>query len=344
MSKIRVLVVDDSAYVRKVLASELNRSSLIEVVGTAPDPYVARDLIEELKPDVMTLDVEMPRMDGITFLRKVMTYYPLPVIVLSSLTPEGGALAMEALESGAVEVLQKPGGKSYNVGDICHVLGEKIIAASRADVRRLKRSAERKEAPEALAETTNKIVAIGASTGGTEAIREIVSSLPANCPGTVIVQHMPPGFTRSFAERLNKDCRPVVKEASGGEVVSPGNVLIAPGNIHLVIRRQGADYLTELREGPHVKFQRPSVDVLFNSVAKAAGPNAVGVILTGMGDDGADGLLEMRKAGAPTIAQDESTCVVFGMPRAAVERGAAQMVLPLERIAPKILELCSKGT
>jgi len=342
MRKVRVLVVDDSAYVRKVLHSELNRSSRVEVVGTAPDPYVARDMIEELKPDVMTLDIEMPRMDGIAFLRKVMLYHPLPVIVLSSLTPEGGTLALEALEAGAVDVLQKPGGKSYKVDDICLLLAEKIIAAASANVKQLVRAPAKRDAPEALAETTNKIVAIGASTGGTEAIREIVSSLPLNCPGTVIVQHMPPGFTKSFAERLDKESRPTVREASGGEVVSPGMVLIAPGNIHMVLRRRGADYVTELIQGPYVKFQRPSVDVLFSSVAKAAGSNAIGVILTGMGDDGADGLLEMRNAGARTIAQDEATCVVYGMPRAAAENGAAEMILSLENIAPKVIQLCSK--
>ncbi|HOV76553.1 MAG TPA: chemotaxis response regulator protein-glutamate methylesterase, partial [Sedimentisphaerales bacterium] len=318
---VKVLIVDDSAIVRKILSQELSRHSGIEIVGTAPDPFIARDKIVALNPDVLTLDVEMPRMDGITFLRKLMKHHPMPVIVLSSLTPQGGKTAMEALEAGAVEVMCKPGG-SFSVGDVCTALVDKIKAASRARIDR-KPTVVPDGAPQRLSmtETTNKIFAIGASTGGVQALTCVLSMLPANAPGTVIVQHMPAHFTTSFAQRLNSECAVNVKEAEEGDHVVPGRVLIAPGGLHMLLQRSGANYFVTLRDGPQVCHQRPSVEVLFNSVAKYAGANAIGAILTGMGDDGATGLLNMRQAGAHTIAQDEQSCVVFGMPKEAIARG-----------------------
>ncbi|MBI2568074.1 MAG: chemotaxis response regulator protein-glutamate methylesterase [Candidatus Schekmanbacteria bacterium] len=344
MTKVRALVVDDSAIVRSVLSRELEKDPDIEVVGVAPDPYAARDLIVRLKPDVMTLDVEMPRMDGITFLRKLMVHYPIPVIIVSSLTPAGGELALEALEAGAIDVMCKPG-PAHAVGDLGESLAERVKAAARADPRKLGRvSAERSAAPTklALTRTTNRVVAIGASTGGTQALAAILEQLPANGPGIVIVQHMPEQFTRSFANRLNQECAMNVSEAVDGDTVSPGRILIAPGNYHMVLRRSGAKYYVEVRSGPLVSRHRPSVDVCFKSVARYAGRNAVGVLLTGMGRDGADGLLAMRQAGAATIAQDEATSVVYGMPAAAAENGAAEQILPLPKVARAILELASE--
>ncbi|HEY3323305.1 MAG TPA: chemotaxis response regulator protein-glutamate methylesterase [Planctomycetota bacterium] len=335
----RVLIVDDSAVVRTILSAELSRDPQIEVVGMAPDPYVARDMIVMLKPDVITLDIEMPRMDGITFLRKLMHYHPMPVVVVSSLTPAGGELALEALEAGAVEVVCKPGA-AYTVGDLSLTLGEKIKAVRHANLRPKLRGAGVPAGAEAgttqrlsLARTTNKVVAIGASTGGTQALQRVLAAMPEDAPGTVIVQHMPAQFTRSFAVRLNELCDVEVREAVDGDTVVPGKVLIAPGNYHMLLRRSGANYYVEVKSGPMIGRHRPSVDVLFKSVARYAGRNAVGVILTGMGSDGAEGLLEMRNAGAYTIAQDEASCVVFGMPRAAIELDAACTVLPLESIA-----------
>lgn len=338
---VKVLVVDDSAIVRKILTQELSRHSGIEIVGTAPDPFIARDKILALHPDVLTLDVEMPRMDGITFLRKLMKHQPMSVIVLSSLTPEGGKTAMEALEAGAVEVMCKPDG-SYSVGDVCNTLVDKIKAASRARINRTPAEGLRAVAPSqrlSMAETTNKIFAIGASTGGVQALTCVLSALPANAPGTVVVQHMPAHFTTSFAQRLNVECAVNVKEAQDGDRVVPGRVLIAPGGWHMLLQRSGANYFVTLRDGPQVCHQRPSVEVLFNSVAKYAGANAIGAILTGMGDDGATGLLNMRKAGAHTIAQDEQTCVVFGMPKEAIARGAAERVVPLGKMAETLINL-----
>jgi len=335
---IKVLIVDDSAIVRNIFTNELSRDSEIEVVGAAPDPYVARDKIVLLKPDVITLDVEMPRMDGITFLRKLMKHFPLPVIVVSSLTPKGGELALEALEAGAVEVMCKPG-KSYTVGDMSAELIEKIKAASRVDVKRALSNPLVAQERLSLARTTNKVVAIGASTGGTKALEVVLAALPANVPGTLIVQHMPEHFTHSFAVRLNGLCAMEVKEAEEGDRVVPGKVLIAPGNKHMLLRRSGAMYYVQIKNGPMVHHQRPSVEVLFNSVAQYAGRNAVGAILTGMGADGAAGLLKMKEHGASTIAQDERSCVVFGMPKEAIKLGAAEHVLPLEQVAQKILEL-----
>jgi two-component system chemotaxis response regulator CheB len=338
-SHVRVLVVDDSAIVRKILAQELGRYPGIEVVGTAPDPYVAHDQILALNPDVLTLDIEMPRMDGITFLRKLMKSHPLPVIVLSSLTPEGGQTALEALEAGAVEVVRKPGG-SYSAGAVCSLLAEKIKAASRVRINRHEMTSMRGAATPrrlSMAETTNKVFALGASTGGVQALTCVLSALPANAPGTVVVQHMPAQFTTSFAQRLNGVCAVRVKEAEEGDPVVPGRVLIAPGGLHLLLQRSGASYFVTLRDGPPVCRQKPSVEVLFNSVARHAGPNAVGAILTGMGDDGATGLWNMRQAGAHTLAQDEASCVVFGMPKEAIARGGAERVVSLDAVAATLI-------
>jgi two-component system chemotaxis response regulator CheB len=336
----RVLIVDDSAVVRQIFALELARDPEIEVVGAAPDPYVARDLVVQRRPDVLTLDVEMPRMDGITFLRKLMRYHPVPVVVVSSLTAAGGALALEALAAGAVDVMCKPG-SSFTVGDMAPLLAEKLKAAARAPLRRpaAPHPAPEHGEPRALTRTTNQILALGASTGGTVAIERILRAMPANSPGTVITQHMPEQFTRYFAGRLDEAARLDVREAADGDSVVPGVALVAPGNRHLLLRRSGARYHVQVKDGPRVNRHRPSVDVMFRSVAQAAGRNAVGAILTGMGGDGAQGLLEMKRAGARTLAQDEATCVVYGMPKVAVELGAVDDVLPLDRIPARILEV-----
>ena len=335
---IRVLIVDDSALVRKIFTEELSRDPGIEEVGTAPDPFVARDKIVSLKPDVITLDVEMPRMDGITFLRKLMHHFPLPVIIVSSLTTQGGDVAVEALESGAVDVMCKPGA-AYTVGDMSVDLIDKIKAAAKATIQKPQNGTAvlASTPPLSLTRTTNKIIAIGASTGGTEALRAVLEQFPANAPGTLVVQHMPEHFTRSFAERLNGLCAVEVKEAENGDAIVPGKVLIAPGNYHMMLRRSGALYFAQVKSGPLVCRHRPSVEVLFNSVAQTAGQNAVGVILTGMGGDGANGLLKMKQAGAPTIAQDEKSCVVFGMPKEAINCGAVDHIKPLEAIPQQIL-------
>ena len=341
MEKIKVLIVDDSAVVRQIFQKELARDPQIEVVGTAPDPYIARDKIVKLKPDVITLDIEMPRMDGITFLKKLMRYFPLPVIVVSSLTHKGGELALEAIESGAVEVMSKPGA-AYTVGDMSVELIDKIKAAAKVKVN--KQSVFSSKAPTpgeklAMTCTTNKVVAIGASTGGTQALQRLLSALPGNAPGTIVVQHMPEHFTRAFADRLNEVCEVEVKEAEDGDKVIPGKVLIAPGNYHMLLRRSGAMYYVQVKSGPLVSRHRPSVDVLFKSVARYAGKNAIGVILTGMGGDGAEGLLEMKKNGASTIAQNEASCVVFGMPKVAIELGAVDKIVGLNKISGQILQM-----
>jgi two-component system chemotaxis response regulator CheB len=342
LNKIRVLVVDDSAIVRKVLSEELSKYQDIEVVGTAPDPYVARDKIVLLKPDVITLDIEMPRMDGLTFLRKLMKYYPVPAIVVSSLTTKGGKLTLEALDIGAVDVIAKPG-VAYSVGDMSAQLAEKIRGAARARIsKRTEDNNDTAPGPQpmkALAQTSNKVIAIGASTGGTVALRSLLVQMPANSPGILIVQHMPANFTTAFAERLNGLCQITVKEAKDNDSVSNGTALIAPGNYHMLLRRSGARYYVEVKTGPMVHHQRPAVDVLFKSTARYAGANAIGVILTGMGADGAVGLLEMKNMGAGTIAQDEKTCVVFGMPKEAIKLGAADKILPLEKIASEIMRM-----
>ena len=345
LATIKVLIVDDSAVVRKVLTEQIKRDPQIEVVGTAANPYIARDKILALKPDVLTLDIEMPLMDGVTFLRKLMKHHPLPVIIVSSLTPQGGDVAMEALEAGAVEVMCKPGA-AYSVGDMGEELIHKIKAASCAKVKKTPQLKPASKPPprHALTKTTNQIFAIGASTGGVEALTTVLTAMPANIPGTLIVQHMPPKFTESFAQRLNSLCAMEVKEAQEGDRVYSGRVLLAPGGKHMLLRRSGAQYYVTLKDGPKVYHQKPSVEVMFQSVAKYAGANAVGTILTGMGADGAKGLLQMRENGAPTIAQDEQSCIVFGMPKEAIALNAATYVKPLSKIAETMLNLVKMTT
>jgi two-component system, chemotaxis family, protein-glutamate methylesterase/glutaminase len=331
-TKTKILIVDDSAIVRKILSQQLSLCPEIEVVGTAPDPYIARDKIISLQPDVLILDVEMPRMDGITFLQKLMKARPMPVIIFSSLTPAGSKTSVEALAAGAVEVVSKPG-TSYSVGDACKDLIGKIKTASVANIKKMASESATTGAKRlSMAETTNKIFAIGASTGGVQALSYVLSEFPSNAPGTVIVQHMPARFTSSFAERLNKECAVHVKEAQNGDHVIPGQVLIAPGDYQMVLGRSGASYYVNITDGPAVCLQKPSVEVLFNSVAKYAGANAVGAILTGMGNDGAMGLLNMRKSGAHTVAQDEASSIVFGMPKEAINCGAAEKIVSLSDV------------
>lgn len=335
---IRVLIVDDSATARVVLSEILVQDSSIEVVGTASDAYIARDMIVELKPDVVCLDVEMPRMDGITFLRKLMHYMPVPVVMVSSLTQSGAKTTLDALEAGAVDFVPKPHSHIYDgIDEMRDELITKIKIASKAKVIKRALLPTSKANITSLAETTNKIVAIGASTGGTEALKDVLAALPRNAPGTVVVQHMPANFTAPFAQRLNSLCAMEVREAKSGDSITPGVVLIAPGDYHMVVRRSGARYYVEIGSGEKVSGHRPSVDVLFNSVAKIAGANAIGVILTGMGGDGARGLLKMKEAGAKTIGQNEASCVVYGMPKVAYELGAVQKQVPLDRVAPTIL-------
>ena len=336
---IKVMIVDDSAVVRNIFSKELSKDKDIEIVGTAPDPYIARNKIVQLKPDVIVLDIEMPRMDGITFLRKLMRYFPLPVIIVSSLTAKGGDMALEAIDAGAVDVMSKPGA-AYTVGDLSVQLKEKIKAAARVDMKKKMAVQPVSKAPvlKALTRTTNKIIAIGSSTGGTQALERILTKLPANTPGIVITQHMPEHFTASFAERLDTLCAMQVKEAAEGDSVVPGKVLIAKGNYHMILRRSGARYFVQVKPGPAVNRHRPSVDVLFKSVARYAGKNVVGVILTGMGNDGAKGMLEMKNAGAITIAQNESSCIVFGMPKEAIAEGGVDHIVPLNSIHNKIME------
>lgn len=335
---IRVLVVDDSAVVRKIFTTELERDPGIEVIGTAPDPYVARDKIVALKPDVITLDIEMPRMDGLTFLRRLMKHFPLPTIVVSSLTPQGGNIAMEALDAGAVDVMCKPGA-AYTVGDMAVELIEKIKAAAQVKVAAVTTTDKPQALMKrlALTKTTNKVVAIGASTGGTQALQQVLQAMPHNAPPIVIVQHMPESFTKAFADRLNEICDIEVLEASDGDSVIPGRALIARGNQHMMLNRSGANYFVHVKQGPLVNRHRPSVDVLFKSVARYAGANAIGVILTGMGGDGASGMLEMKQNGAYTIAQDEASSVVFGMPKEAIKLGGVDTVLGLDKITSDVL-------
>lgn len=339
---IKVLVVDDSAVVRKVFRDELSRERGIDVIGTAPDPYVARDKIVKLKPDVVTLDIEMPRMDGLTFLKKLMKYYPLPVIIVSSLTRKGGKMALEALSNGALEVISKPSA-AYSVGDMSVQLADKIRAVAQVNVKARLQSDKNidKKNPtssvQALANTTNKVIAIGASTGGTEAIKTVLTALPPNSPGIVIVQHMPAQFTTSFAERLDSLSEISVREAKDGDSVVNGQALLAPGNYHMLMKRSGARYYVQVKNGPLVHHQRPAVDVLFKSVAQSAGGNAVGIILTGMGADGAAGLVQMKETGARTIAQNEASCVVFGMPKEAIKLGAVDKVVNIRDVAKTAL-------
>ncbi len=346
-NRIRVLVVDDSAIVRKLLTEALTVEQDIEVVGTAPDPYVARDKILALRPDVLTLDIEMPRMDGVTFLKRLMHYHPLPVIVVSSLGVASSRAALEALEAGAVDVLAKPGGPQ-SVGDLRYSLAAKIRAAKAARLRTSVTAAApaapvASPAPPARilqARTpfpASALIAIGASTGGTEAIQKVLLEMPENCPPIVIAQHIPAVFSRSFANRLNDLCAIEVREAVDGDRPQAGLALIAPGNFHMLLRNSPSGYRVEVKDGPMVCFQRPSVDVLFQSVAQAAGAHATGAILTGMGSDGAMGMLAMKKAGARNLAQDEDSCVVFGMPKEAIRQGAVDRVLPLTAIAGALL-------
>jgi two-component system chemotaxis response regulator CheB len=353
MKKIKVLLVDDSAVVRQVLQAVLDQEPDIHVIGAASDPVFAMEKLTKEWPDVIVLDVEMPRMDGITFLKKIMAEHPTPVVICSTLTEKGAETTMQALSAGAVEIITKPkvGLKSYlqeSSNDLVHA----IRAAAQANVhRKVKAAASLPQVtvklnadailpaatPHAMAQTTERIVAIGTSTGGTQALEAVLTTLPRVCPGIVIVQHMPEKFTALFAERLNGLCQIEVREAKNNDRVIPGLALIAPGGRHMLLKRSGAYYHVEVVEGPLVNRHRPSVDVLFRSVAKFAGKNATGIIMTGMGDDGARGLKEMLDAGAPTVAQDEATCVVFGMPKEAIKLGAAKRVVPLHEIHLAIL-------
>ena len=350
--KIRVLIVDDSAVVRQTLSSVLQTDPEIEVIATASDPFVAAQRIQAEMPDVITLDVEMPRMDGITFLRKLMAQHPVPVVMCSSLTEQGSETLMQALEAGAVDVILKPRIDTAHFLEESRVrICEAVKAAAQARLRRVlasgrpgpqaKLSADVMLPPpvvsRAMARTTEMVVCIGASTGGTESLREVLQVLPGDSPGIVIVQHMPEKFTAAFARRLNGRCEMEVREAADGDAVLRGLVLIAPGNQHLLLQRSGARYYVAVKEGPLVSRHRPSVDVLFRSAAHTAGSNALGIIMTGMGDDGARGLLEMKRAGAATVAQDEATSVVFGMPKEAIALGAADRVLALDRMAGEIV-------
>ena len=346
--RIRVLIVDDSAVVRRTLSEVLSCDPAIEVIATAGDPFVAAERISEQVPDVITLDIEMPRMDGLTFLKKIMSQHPIPVVICSSLADEGAQSTFKALEYGAVEIVTKPrlGTKQF-LEDSRVLLCEAVKAAASAKLRTLRpcHTVEPKltadailsPATHAMAETTEKVVVIGASTGGTEALKSVLEALPADTPGIVIVQHMPELFTRAFADRLDGLCNITVKEAATNDTVLRGRALIAPGNHHLLLKRSGARYFVEIKDGPLVCRHRPSVDVLFRSAARYAGRNAVGVILTGMGDDGARGMLEMKQAGAATIAQDEASCVVFGMPKEAIKLGGVDRILPLHAVAGAIL-------
>jgi two-component system, chemotaxis family, protein-glutamate methylesterase/glutaminase len=336
-----VLCVDDSALIRDLLSEIINSQPDMEVVAVAPDPLVARDLIKRHNPDVLTLDVEMPRMDGLDFLERLMRLRPMPVLMVSSLTQAGSEVTLRALELGALDFVAKPSlGIRHGMLEYAEEIAEKIRAAARSQPQRARR---RDELPPARLKaplvSSEKLVIIGASTGGTEAIRRVLEPLPANSPAILITQHMPGGFTRSFAERLDRLCQIRVKEAEEGERVLPGHAYIAPGDAHLRLARSGANYVARLDDGPPVNRHRPSVDVLFHSAATQAGRNAVGVLLTGMGKDGAAGLLEMRQAGAPTIAQDEASCVVFGMPREAIALGGAAEVVTLDEIAPRLMAL-----
>jgi len=358
--RVRVLIVDDSATVRQTLADVLTSDPEIEVLGVASDPFVAAGRIRDEIPDVITLDVEMPRMDGITFLRKLMAQHPIPVVMCSSLVESGSETLMQALEAGAVDIILKP---KIGVGEHLTEARERICDAVKGAAQaRVGRARDRRPAPAplnsnekltadamlppprvgAMARTTETIICIGASTGGTESLREVLEALPADAPGIVIVQHMPEKFTASFAKRLDSLCQVRVKEAEDGDAVLRGHVLIAPGNLHTMIERSGARYYVSVKEGPLVSRHRPSVDVLFRSAARSVGSNAVGVIMTGMGDDGARGLEEMKNAGAFTLAQDEATSIVFGMPKEAIARGCVDRIIPLHHLAREIQQAAAR--
>ncbi len=354
MKKIRVLVVDDSAVVRQTLSSILNSDPKIEVISTASDPIFAAKKISKEVPDVITLDVEMPRMDGLTFLKKIMSQHPIPVVIISSITEKGTETGMKALEYGAVEIITKPQMNTKEFIEESKIrICDAVKAAAHAKIKRkpIKKTEPMRVEPKysadaiigplknhSMIKTTEVVVAVGASTGGTDALRIFLESLPVDVPGIIIVQHMPEHFTRSFAERLDSICNITVKEAQNGDAVTRGKALIAPGNHHMLLKRSGARYYVEIVNGPFVNRHRPSVDVLFRSTAKYAGRNAIGVIMTGMGDDGAKGLLEMKEAGAYTIAQDEKSCVVFGMPKEAIALGAADKIEPLENISHQVIK------
>ncbi|MBH8579837.1 chemotaxis response regulator protein-glutamate methylesterase [Halomonas pacifica] len=341
-AKIKVLCVDDSALIRELLTEIINRQPDMEVVAVAPNPLVARDLIKQHNPDVLTLDVEMPRMDGLDFLERLMRLRPMPVLMVSSLTQAGSEITLRALELGALDFVAKPQmGIRHSMMEYGAEIAEKLRAAARSRPRQALRDgkAPRPAALKAPLVSSEKLLIIGASTGGTEAIRQVLEPLPANAPAILIAQHMPGGFTRSFAERLDRLCRIRVKEAEDGERILPGHAYIAPGDAHLQLARSGANYVARLDSGPPVNRHRPSVDVLFRSAAQQAGRNAIGALLTGMGKDGAQGLLEMRQAGAVTLAQDEASCVVFGMPREAIAIGGASEVVGLDEMAPRLMAL-----
>lgn len=351
-AKKKVLIVDDSAVVRRVLSNIISTDPCLEVMGTASDPILAAERIAHEVPDVITLDIEMPRMDGLTFLHKLMEQHPIPVVIISSLAGSGTESAMKAIESGAVEIIEKPqlGTKEY-LEDASVFICDAIKAAAHVEPKKLiaplpvmnKLSADaviRKSGANAMLKTTEKVIVVGASTGGTEAIAEFLTSMPLDSPGIVIVQHMPERFTAAFAKRLDSICAISVKEAEDNDTVIRGRALIAPGNKHMLLKRSGARYYVEVKDGPLVSRHRPSVDVLFRSAASYAGKNAVGVIMTGMGDDGAQGMKEMKDAGAYNIAQDEHTSVVYGMPKEAVKAGAVDAIVPLKSIAGKVLAEC----
>lgn len=337
--RIRVLIVDDSAVVRKLVTEALRADPEIEVVGSAVDPYVARDKIKQLEPDVLTLDLEMPRMDGLTFLRILMEQHPLPVVIMSSLSQQGSDYALEALRLGAFDVLGKPSG-AYSFGDLGAQLIARIKAAAGARLKRppANASAPVRAQPRVAAVSPRQVILLGASTGGTEALREVLTRLPAGLPGIAVVQHIPPVFSKAFADRLSAECAFEVREAVDGDILKPGLALIAPGNFHLLLQWVGSHYRARVTGGPQIWHQRPAVDMLFKSAVDCgAAPHAIAGILTGMGKDGAEGLLRLRERGATTFAQDEASCVVYGMPRAAWENGAAQRQIPLDHIADFIV-------
>lgn len=357
MKKIRVLIVDDSALVRKLLTEILSTDTSIEVVGTASDPYIAREKIKELHPDVLTLDVEMPRMDGITFLGNLMRLHPLPVVMVSTLTEQGADVAMKALALGAVDIVSKPREDLAGIfSEYTDEIVSKVKNAATVNIKAIEATVRNDNVEASLSAdailakkglsgsyaTTDKIIAIGASTGGTEAIKDVLMKLPADTPGVVITQHIPEAFSGSFAKRMNSLSPMIVCEASDGQYIHAGHVYIAPGNQHLLVERSGAKYICRLNDGPAVNRHKPSVDVLFRSVAQSVNQNAIGVILTGMGNDGAHGLQEMHDAGAPTIAQDEKSSVVWGMPGEAVKLGVVDHILALDKIPARILQLINK--
>jgi two-component system chemotaxis response regulator CheB len=356
-NKIKVLVIDDSALIRSVMKEIIDREKDMVCVGAAPDPIAAREMIKALNPDVLTLDVEMPRMDGLEFLERLMRLRPMPVVMVSTLTERGSDITFRALELGAVDFVSKPKMDiARGMEEYALEIADKIRAAAQSHVHARKSVApmvvQEKLSADAILPSsmpgrfasTEKLIIIGASTGGTEAIKEVLTRLPADVPGILVTQHMPENFTKSFADRLNSLCKISVKEAEHNERILPGHAYIAPGHSHLLLKRSGANYMTELSQGPPVNRHRPSVDVLFRSAANVAGANAMGIILTGMGKDGAQGMVEMKRAGSFTIAQDEASCVVFGMPREAIALGGAAEVLPLQNVARRTLEyLASAG-